>query len=99
MPVTIVHIRVQPEHIQDFIQATEKNHRESVQEPGNLRFDFLRSREDPQLFVLYEAYRSADDAAAHKQTPHYLEWRQTVAPMMAEPRRGVPYDLLAPAGD
>ena len=32
----------------------------------------------------------------HKQTPHYLTWRETVADWMAEPRQGVPYHVIAP---
>jgi autoinducer 2-degrading protein len=38
-----------------------------------------------------------EDAAAHKQTPHYAQWRETVADWMAEPRQGVPYTGLYPA--
>jgi autoinducer 2-degrading protein len=37
------------------------------------------------------------DAAAHKQTAHYLNWRDSVADMMAEPRKGVSYAGLYPA--
>ncbi len=96
MQVTLVHVRVVPGQEDAFIEATRRNHEASVREPGNLRFDVLRSADDPSGFVLYEAY--ADDAAAkaHKQTDHYLAWRDAVAPMMAEPRRGVPYDGLFP---
>jgi autoinducer 2-degrading protein len=96
--VTLVHVRVQPGHIDDFIAATRRNHEVSVREPGNRRFDVLQAGDDPSRFVLYEAYASADDAAAHKQTPHYLAWRETVAPWMAEPRRGENYRGLFPAG-
>jgi autoinducer 2-degrading protein len=46
--------------------------------------------------VLYEAYASAEDAAAHKGTAHYAAWRDRVADMMAEPRKGVPYAGLLP---
>jgi autoinducer 2-degrading protein len=99
MHVTLVHVHVSPEHIQDFIAATRANHEASVQEPGNLRFDVLQSPEDPGYFVLYEAYRSARDAAVHKETAHYQRWRQTVADWMAEPRQGVPFSGLYPAFD
>jgi len=94
--VTFVHVKVKPEHIRDFIAATRANHQASVRESGNRRFDVLQSTEDPSVFVLYEAYASAADAAAHKQTPHYLVWRDAVAPWMAEPRRGVVYSGLYP---
>jgi len=99
MHVTLVHIHVKPEHVAEFIEATRNNHQASVQEPGNLRFDVLQSAEDPTRFVLYEAYRDADAAAAHKQTAHYAAWRDTVTGWMAEPRRGVPYHGLMPSGE
>ena len=97
MHVTLVHVHVSPEHIQDFIAATRANHQASVQEPGNLRFDVLQSPEDPGYFLLYEAYRSPRDAAAHKETAHYQRWRETVADWMAEPRQGIPFTGLYPA--
>lgn len=96
MQVTLVHVHVKPERVADFIEATRKNHEASIQESGNRRFDVLQSADDPARFVLYEAYASADDAAAHKQTPHYLQWRDTVADWMAEPRHGIAYNGLFP---
>lgn len=97
MHVTLVHVHVKPEAVPAFIEACRLNHEASVREPGNRRFDVLQDPADPNRFLLYEAYASAGDAAAHKQTAHYLAWRDTVADMMAEPRRGVPYQGLFPA--
>lgn len=96
MHVTLVHVHVKPERVEEFIAATRANHEASVREPGNRRFDVLQSAEDPSRFVLYEAYASAEDAAAHKGTAHYAAWRDRVADMMAEPRKGVPYAGLLP---
>lgn len=96
MHVTIVHVRVKSEWVGAFIEATTANHRASVREPGNRRFDVLQDGVDPERFVLYEAYASAADAAAHKETAHYLGWRQAVADMMAEPREGIRYVGLLP---
>lgn len=98
MLVTLVHVQVNPAHIDDFIDATRLNHEASIQEPGNRRFDILQSPENPGHFILYEAYASAEDAAAHKQTTHYLTWRDAVATWMAVPRQGVRYDGLFPQG-
>jgi autoinducer 2-degrading protein len=95
--VTCVHVRVKPEAVEAFIDAIRENHENSVREPGNRRFDVLQDPEDPTRFMLYEAYTTAEDAAAHKTTAHYLKWRDTVADMMAEPRRGVGYTCLFPA--
>lgn len=96
MQVTIVHVHVKADHVDDFIDATRLNHEASVKEPGNLRFDVLQSAQDPTRFVLYEAYATEQAAAAHKQTPHYLTWRDTVALWMVTPREGVPYHGLFP---
>lgn len=98
MHVTLVHVHVKPEHIDDFIAASKLNHDASIQEPGNRRFDILQSPENLHHFILYEAYVSAKAAAAHKETAHYLTWRDTVATWMAEPRQGVRYDGLFPQG-
>jgi autoinducer 2-degrading protein len=96
MHVTLVHVKVKPDRLDDFVEATRLNHEASIQEPGNLRFDVLRHADDPQRFVLYEAYASAEDASAHKKTAHYLRWRETVAEWMAAPREGVSYSGLFP---
>ena len=96
MHVTLVHVHVNPDRIDEFIAASRANHEASVREPGNLRFDILQSPEDPSYFVLYEAYRTGEDAAAHKQTAHYNTWRETVADWMSEPRQGIPFTGLYP---
>lgn len=96
MVVTCVHVFVKPEHIENFIAATRANHAGSVKEPENLRFDVLQDPADPTRFLLYEAYASPEGAIAHKQTAHYLAWRETVAPWMAVPRQGQPYRVIAP---
>jgi len=97
MHITLVHVRVRPEDVDAFIAATRANHEASVTEPGNRRFDVLQAPDDPERFILYEAYAAAADAAAHKETAHYLAWREAVAGMMAEPRRGEPMNGLFPA--
>lgn len=96
MHVTLVHVLVKKEHLGDFIAITRRNHEGSTREPGNRRFDVLQSAEDPCRFVLYEAYASQQDAAAHKNTPHYAAWKETVGGWMAEPRKGVKYNGLFP---
>jgi len=96
MFVTIVHVKVKPENVEEFVRATEKNHYQSVKEPGNLRFDVLQKEKDSTEFALYEAYTDQAASAAHKQTAHYLEWRERVAPWMAVPREGISYRGLKP---
>lgn len=94
--LTCVKIVVKPEFIEPFIQATLENHRESLKEAGNLRFDFLQSKEKPEEFMLYEVYLSDEAASAHKSTAHYMKWRDTVADWMAVSRQGSRYNVVAP---
>ena len=96
MHVTLVHVHVKPEHVDDFVAATRSNHEASVREPGNLRFDVLQDPADPTHFSLYEAYTSAATAAVHKETAHYAAWRDAVGSLMAQPRKGIPMHGLFP---
>ena len=97
MIVTCVYVQVKPGNEREFIAATTENHLASVREPGNLRFDLVQQADDPCRFMIYVAYVSEEAGAAHKSTPHYLKWRDTVAEWMAEPRKGVKYNFIAPA--
>lgn len=97
MVVTCVHVKVRPENIQDFIEAITLNHLGSVQEPGNLRFDVLQQSDDPARFMIYEAYDSEEAVRLHKETAHYLKWRDTVPEFMAEDRYGVRYNVIEPS--
>eukprot|EP01062_Namystynia_karyoxenos_P034511 TRINITY_DN25301_c0_g1_i1.p1 TRINITY_DN25301_c0_g1~~TRINITY_DN25301_c0_g1_i1.p1 ORF type:complete len:239 (+),score=93.16 TRINITY_DN25301_c0_g1_i1:84-719(+) len=92
--VTLVEVHVKDGAVDGFKQASAKNASNSVQEPGNIRFDAIQQADDPCRFVLVEAYESAEAAAAHKDTAHYKEWRDTVADMMAEPRKGLKHTAV-----
>ena len=96
MLVVLVHVRVKPESIEAFKAATLENADHSLKEPGIARFDVLQESEHPERFVLVEGYRSDDAPARHKETAHYVKWRDTVASMMAEPRQGIRHLALVP---
>jgi quinol monooxygenase YgiN len=40
-------------------------------EPGNLSYDWYRSADDPNLWVLIEAYRDREAGEAHVQSDHF----------------------------
>jgi quinol monooxygenase YgiN len=96
MIVVLVHVRVKTESIEAFKAATMENARKSLEEPGVARFDVLEQSEQPDRFVIVEAFRSADASLRHKETAHYAKWRDTVESMMAEPRKGIRHDALFP---
>jgi len=96
MHIVVVHVHVKEDCILAFINATLENARNSIKESGVSRFDLLQDSNDPSRFILCEAYKTAEDPKKHKETQHYLAWRDTVADMMAEQRRGIQYVNLFP---
>jgi (4S)-4-hydroxy-5-phosphonooxypentane-2,3-dione isomerase len=96
MQIAHVHVHVKPESVEAFKTATRLNARLSLLELGVLRFDVVQQIDDPTKFTLIEIYRDANAAAAHKETPHYAAWRDTVAPMMAEARSSVKFNRVYP---
>jgi (4S)-4-hydroxy-5-phosphonooxypentane-2,3-dione isomerase len=86
MLILQVNVRVKPESVDAFREATLANARGSLAEPGIARFDVMQNEEDPTRFMLIEAYHRREAVAAHKETPHYRQWIEHVTPMMAEPR-------------
>ena len=96
MLIVHVHVHVKAECIEAFRAASLENARQSVQEEGIARFDVEQQMDDPARFVLVEVYRTAEAPAHHKETAHYAKWRDTVADIMAEPRRSVKYQNVFP---
>jgi quinol monooxygenase YgiN len=96
MFIVHVYVHVKREFVDAFKEATLENARNSVQEPGIVRFDVIQQLDDETRFVLVEVYRTLEDPAEHKKTAHYQIWRDTVAEMMAEPRSSVKYDNVYP---
>jgi autoinducer 2-degrading protein len=92
-----VNIQVRPDCLERFIEATEENARNSLQEPGIARFDLIQQQDDSTRFVLVEVYKDADAPSLHKETAHYARWRDTVADMMAVPRTSTKFETLYPA--
>ena len=96
MLIVHVFVHVKPESVDAFVAATLKNARQSVLEPGVVRFDVVQQEDDRTRFLLIEIYRTTQDPARHKETAHYATWRDAVEPMMAEPRKSQKYRALYP---
>ena len=86
MHMIMVRLEVKPERVDEFLKLVSFNASESRKEPGNLRFDVVRSVDNTSRFGLYEVYR--DDAAvrAHQATPHYAKWRAEIEALLVTPR-------------
>ena len=69
-----------PQIARDFTEATRR-------EPGCLWFDWARSVDDPNEYVLVEAFRDDEAGAAHVQSDHFREAREDLPIHLAETPR------------
>jgi len=69
-----------PEIADDFTQATRS-------EPGCLWFDWSRSIDDPNEYVLVEAFRDGQAGVSHVQSEHFKNAQQTLPRHLAETPR------------
>lgn len=64
--------KVKPEHADTWVELTREFTEATRAEPGNLFFDWSRSVDDPNTYVLIEAFQ--DDAAeAHVTSAHFAK--------------------------
>ncbi len=70
------HADAWPEIAADFTEATRS-------EPGCLWFEWSRSLDDPNEYVLVEAFRDGDAGAAHVQSDHFRAAQQHLPPYLA----------------
>jgi autoinducer 2-degrading protein len=69
-------IKVKHEHLTDFVENVREHAKNSVREPGCLRFDVLQDTQDPQTIVLYEVFRSERDLDTHREQDYYKRWME-----------------------
>jgi autoinducer 2-degrading protein len=86
MHMIMVRLEVKPERLDDFLKLVTFNATQSRKEPGNLRFDVVRSIDSPTRFALYEVYRDGASVQAHQATSHYARWRTEVEALLVTPR-------------
>jgi (4S)-4-hydroxy-5-phosphonooxypentane-2,3-dione isomerase len=86
MVVLHVTVQVKPEHVSQFLTQVRHDAEHSEKdEPGCLRFDVIQDRDDLNRFYYYEVYRDEAALEAHRQTPHFKLYAETVQPWLAAP--------------
>lgn len=96
MHILHVFLHVKSEFVEAFKAATVENARNSLQEAGIARFDVIQQADDPTRFVLVEFYRSQDARAKHRETAHFLKWRETTTDMLETPLARTEYVKVFP---
>jgi quinol monooxygenase YgiN len=79
--------RVQPEDADRWMDVVGDFTRATRAEPGCLWFDWSRSLDDPNEFVLVEAFRDGEAGAAHVQSEHFRSAQKSLPPHLTETPR------------
>ncbi|MDJ0315632.1 MULTISPECIES: putative quinol monooxygenase [Arthrobacter] len=78
----VVKFQVLPESAEQFMGLVGDYTESTRAEPGNLWFDWSRSVEDPNEFVLIEAFRDDDAASSHVSSAHFKAGLETMRPVL-----------------
>ncbi|GAA4906420.1 quinol monooxygenase YgiN [Stackebrandtia albiflava] len=79
----VVKFTVRPEFRDQWLDRLSGFTEATRREPGNLWFEWSRSVDDPDRFVLLEAFHE-DAAAAHVESDHFAEAMRIMPTMLAE---------------
>ncbi|MEX0761045.1 MAG: putative quinol monooxygenase [Dehalococcoidia bacterium] len=83
MYILMVRIKVKPDKVDDFKQASIGDARGSVlDEPGCRRFDVIQDLEDPTLFAFCEVYNDQAAVDDHLTRPHFKKWQEAIKDMV-----------------
>lgn len=85
--------QVKPEYADQWPQIAAEFTQATRAEPGCLWFDWSRSVEDQNEYVLVEAFRDGEAGAAHVQSDHFKKARQTVPPHLASTPKIINFDV------
>ncbi|RGE21525.1 putative quinol monooxygenase [Leucobacter sp. wl10] len=83
----VVKYQVRPEYAEVFLDRTAEFTAATRAEPGNLWFDWYRSAEDPNEYVLVEAFADDEAASAHVSSEHFPKGLEAMRPMLVSTPR------------
>ncbi|OUS93594.1 putative quinol monooxygenase [Rhodococcus sp. NCIMB 12038] len=83
----VVNFTMKPDHANGWLDLVQPFTDATRNEPGNLWFYWSRSVNDPNLYVLVEAFRDDDAAAAHVQSEHFQNALRVLKPALARTPR------------
>lgn len=78
----VVKFQARPEHTDTFMDSVQEFTQATRDEPGNLWFEWSRSVEEPDTFVLVEAFTD-DGAGPHVNSDHFKKAMVDLKPLIA----------------
>lgn len=86
---------VRPEHAEQFPTLVESFAAATRAEPGTISFEWARSVDEPNVYLLVEAFRDAAAGDAHVHTEHFKAAIAMMPGLLAEPPQIVHADIEA----
>ena len=84
MIVVVANTRIKDGYQSEILQLARGVSEVTRQEPGCISYRFLQDPYDTCEFFFIEEWQDAQSLQAHRTTAHILEWREKIAPMVAE---------------
>jgi quinol monooxygenase YgiN len=85
--------RIRPEEADEWPEISRSFTKATRAEPGCLWFDWSRSVDDPNEYVLVEAFRDDEAGAAHVQSDHFKAAQRDLPQHLAETPRIVNFSI------
>ena len=86
-------IEIDPADVETLRDAASTMMAATLQEPGCQQYVFSVSVADPSQVQVFEIWDSAEDLAAHFETPHMAEYRQALAGITIRSRNLHRYEI------
>lgn len=83
----VVRFPVLPDQADHWMATLEPFTKAVRDEPGNLWFRWSRSLDDPNEFVLVEAFQDGAAGVAHVEAPHFAKALEDMRPLLARTPR------------
>jgi quinol monooxygenase YgiN len=84
MILIVVKNAVRPEYADEWVSLMEDFTTATRAEPGNVCFDWYRSVEDPNVYVLVEAFQDGAAGEAHVNSEHFKAAMTRLGQLLAD---------------
>jgi quinol monooxygenase YgiN len=85
--------RIWPEHADEWPSIARSFTEATRAEPGCLWFDWSRSVDEPDQYVLVEAFADGEAGGAHVGSDHFRQAQQDLPPYLVETPRIVNFEV------
>ena len=89
----VVKFQVKPEKAEEWPQITKEFTEATRAEPGNKWFDWSRSVDNPNHYVLIEAFRDGEAGSEHVNSDHFAKAMATHGEYAASRPKIISYEL------